>query len=354
MHFLLFAAGTSLLERLNLDVLKARLDTYILRFGPDLLMNLCAAAIIFYLGRWAAKLAERILFQVLVGAKLDETLTKFLCRITYALMLCAVALASLDRLGVNTTSLTAVLAAAGLAVGMALQGSLSNFAAGVMIILFRPFKVGDFVEAGGTKGIVEEINVFSTLMRTPDNVDIVVPNNAITGGNITNYSSKPTRRIDMVVGCAYRDDLLAVKRFLEGVLHSDPRILRDPEPVVAVDALADHSVNFVVRPWVKNSDYWPVRWDLTERIKLGFDHHGFEIPFPQRDVHVYTQTSDGSEEQLADGNGEAADDKHPDVARLRVTGLDSDLSIAAAVGSEMFPPRAGQTSDGTLRPRRVA
>jgi small conductance mechanosensitive channel len=196
-------------------------------------------------------------------------------------------LATLEQLGVNTTSLAAVLAAAGLAVGMALQGSLSNFAAGVMIILFRPFKVGDFIEAGGTKGIVEEIHIFSTMMRTGDNVKIIVPNSSVTGGNISNYSAKPTRRIDLVVGCGYQDDLREVKQFLEELVASDPRILPQPKPDVAVSQLADHCVEFIVRPWVKNIDYWMVRWDLLEKVKLGFDDRGFHIPYPQRDVHVH-------------------------------------------------------------------
>ena len=187
---------------------KQTVDRYIMEHGrQDTVPSCCriswAPSLLFYVGKWVARVAERILNQLLINARVDETLTKFLCRITYALLMCAVALACLERLGVQTTSLTAVLAAAGLAVGLALQGSLSNFAAGVMIILFRPFKVGDLIEAAGTKGIVEEIHIFSTMMRTPDNVDIIVPNSAVTGGNITNYSSKPIRRIDLVVGCGY-------------------------------------------------------------------------------------------------------------------------------------------------------
>jgi small conductance mechanosensitive channel len=285
MHLLLLADAVAMANRL-MGNFKSNVDIYILHNGPKLLGSLAEAAVIFYLGKWGARVGERILNQLLVKSRLDETLTKFLCRIGYALVMAAVCLAALDRLGVNTTSVTAVMAAAGLAVGMALQGSLSNFAAGVLIILFRPLKVGDFVEAGGTKGIVEEINVFSTMMRTPDNIEIIVPNSAITAGNITNYSSKPTRRIDLVIGCGYRDDLVSVKRFLEQTVASDPRILRNPAPVIAVSDLGDNSVNFVVRPWVANADYWTVRWDLVERIKLGFDAHGFTIPCPQRELHI--------------------------------------------------------------------
>lgn len=319
------AAFQKLLDQLGFTGLFDTGITYVTTRGPELLANCASAAAIFYVGRWAAKIADRLIGQFLVSAKVDETLARFLSRISYAFMMCAVALASLERVGVNTTSVTAVLAAAGLAVGMALQGSLSNFAAGVMIILFRPFKVGDFVEAAGTKGIVEEINVFNTMLRTPDNIDIIVPNSSITSGNITNYSSKPTRRIDLVVGCAYSDDLQAVKTFLESVVQEDRRILRDPEPVVAVSDLAEHSVNFVVRPWVKNTEYWDVRWALTERIKLGFDEHGFQIPFPQRDVHVYSM--DGSEAEK-----------------------EKESKPVLSAAQKLFQAE----SDGLQRPRRVA
>jgi len=252
------------------------------------------------------------------------------------LIMANVALAALAKLGINTTSLAAVIAAAGLAVGMALQGSLSNFAAGVLIILFRPLKVGDFVEAAGTKGIVEEINVFNTLLRTPDNVEIIVPNNAITGGNITNYSSKPTRRIDLVVGCGYRDDLAAVKRFLEQTVASDPRVLRDPAPVVAVSDLAESSVNFVVRPWVTNANYWAVRWDLTEKIKLGFDQYGFTIPFPQRELHIQAPPA------LA---AVAPPLPRPEAAPLADSMMQP--STPALTGPRFF-------DDGLTRPRRAA
>ncbi|MCA9150738.1 MAG: mechanosensitive ion channel [Planctomycetales bacterium] len=267
--------------------LKDNFNHYIIQNGPDVIANVVMAAGIFYVGRWGARLAERALDRVLTRAKIDETLSKFLCRIAYAIIMVNVVLTGLGKLGINTGTVTAIFAAAGLAVGLALQGSLSNFAAGVLMIILRPLKVGDFVEAAGTKGIIEEINVFNTIMRTPDNIEITVPNASITGGNITNYSTKPTRRIDLLVGCGYNDDLLAVKRFLEQLVASDPRILRDPTPVVAVSELGDNSVNFVVRPWVVNANYWAVRWDLTEKIKLGFDQLGFTIPFPQRDLHIH-------------------------------------------------------------------
>ena len=255
--------------------------------GIDFFLNLLGAVVIFFVGRWVAGILIRVIEKLMERAKLDDTLAKFLGNIGYALMMTFVVVGAIDQLGVDTTSLAAILAAAGLAIGLALQGSLSNFAAGVMLILFQPFKVGDFVNAGGTSGVVEEIHIFNTLMRTGDNVLIVVPNGQITSSTISNYSAKPTRRIDLVVGCGYGDDLKAVKDYLLELIAADDRILKDPEPVVAVHELADSSVNFVVRPWVDNSDYWNVRWDLTEKIKTGFDERGFNIPFPQQDVHVH-------------------------------------------------------------------
>ena len=255
--------------------------------GFDLGINVLAALAIFIIGRWVAKLLKGIIARLMTRSNVDEMLVKFLTNIIYTLMLIFVILAAIDRLGVNTTSLAAILAAAGLAVGLALQSSLGNFAAGVMIILFRPFKTGDFVEAGGTAGVVEEIHIFNTLMRTGDNIKIIVPNGQITSDTIKNFSAKDTRRIDLVVGCGYGDDLRAVKQYLVDLVASDERILKDPEPVVAVNELGDSSVNFVVRPWVASSDYWAVRWELNEKIKLDFDEKGFNIPYPTQDVHVH-------------------------------------------------------------------
>lgn len=287
MNRALLADWAALYQLLRIDQARESLREMLLESGPTILSRGAAAFAIFMIGKWASGLAENLTDRVLKQARIDETLRKFLCRLVNAVIMCAVVLAALEKLGVNTTSLAAVFAAAGLAIGLALQGSLSNFAAGVMIILFRPFKVGDVVEAAGTKGIVEEIHIFSTMMRTGDNVKIIVPNSSVTSSNITNYSSMPTRRIDLVIGCGYQDDLRAVKSFLEAVIAAEPRVLAQPEPVVAVSDLADHSVQFVVRPWVKNADYWTVRWALVEQIKLGFDEHGFHIPFPQRDIHVH-------------------------------------------------------------------
>lgn len=253
--------------------------------GP-ILINLLIAGVIFVIGRWIASSITRVLGRVATKAKLDQTLVKFLENIVYAILMVCVIMASLDRIGVPTTSFAAILAAAGFAIGFALQGSLGNFAAGVMLIVFKPFKAGDFVEAGGQAGVVEEIQIFNTMMRTGDNIKIIVPNSSITGGTIRNFSAKPTRRIDLVIGCGYDDNLKEVKSLLLSVLQADPRVLKEPEPVVAVSELGDSSVNFVVRPWVASTDYWATRWDLTEAIKLGFDERGFSIPYPQRDVHI--------------------------------------------------------------------
>jgi len=261
--------------------------SYLQQHGMEFLLNLVTAVVVFFVGRWVARLLTGVVRRVMDRAKVDEALARFLANILYVAMLVFVVMAALERLGVSTTSFAAMVAAAGLAVGLALQDSLKNFAAGVMIILFKPFTIGNFVEVAGKTGIVEEIHIFNTLLRTPDNKSILVPNGQIIDAVIVNFSAKPTRRIDLVFGCGYGDDLRAVKQYLKDVLDDDPRVLQDPEPDVAVDDLSDNSVNFVVRPWVKAEDYWAVRWDLTERIKLGFDERGFSIPYPSRDVYTH-------------------------------------------------------------------
>jgi len=268
-----------------------QIGAFVTERGFDLATNILAAIVIFIVGRWVAKLLRALSVRLMARANVDDTLLKFLANIIYGLLLTFVVVAAVDRLGVNTTSLAAVIAAAGLAIGLALQSSLANFAAGVMLILFKPFKAGDFVDAGGSKGVIEEIRIFSTIMRTGDNIQIIVPNGQITGGTITNFTAKDTRRIDLVVGCGYGDDLRAVKGFLSELLAADDRILKDPEPAVAVTELGDSSVNFVVRPWVKRDDYWAVRCDLVEKVKLGFDEKGYSIPFPTQDIHLHGMTA---------------------------------------------------------------
>ncbi|MCP4996821.1 MAG: mechanosensitive ion channel [Gammaproteobacteria bacterium] len=258
------------------------ISTYVLPWG----INIFLAVLVFYFGRVVARIVVRIVGKLLTRSKMDEMLVNFITSILSALLLLVVIIAALDQLGVDTTSLIALVGAAGLAVGLALQGSLQNFAAGVMMIIFRPFKSGDFVEAGGVSGVVETINIFSTTLRTGDNREIIIPNGSIYSGAITNYSARDTRRVDMVFGIGYGDDIRKAKEIMQSILDADERVLKDPASTIAVSELADCSVNFVVRPWVKSADYWNLKFDLTERIKLAFDENGISIPFPQMDIHL--------------------------------------------------------------------
>lgn len=249
-------------------------------------LKLLGALAIFLIGKWVADALITMLEKVMVRSNVDGTLASFVANLLKGLALALVITAALGQLGVETTSIAAMIAAAGLAVGLALQGSLGNLAAGVMIILFRPFKVGDYVEAGGTAGTVAAVSIFNTEFTTPDNRQIIVPNGSIISNNIVNVSAKPTRRVDLTVGVSYKDDLQKVKAVLKQLVESDERILNEPAPQIAVSELADSSVNLVVRPWVKAADYWGVYFDLTERIKTTFDEEGISIPFPQQDLHV--------------------------------------------------------------------
>jgi len=265
----------------GLDIEKM-VDVYVVPWS----INIAMAIVVFIVGRFVAKGLVKVLERLLVRAKVDPMLVDFIGSIASAGLLLFVIIASLDRLGVDTTSLIAMLGAAGLAVGLALQGSLQNFASGVLLIIFRPFQVGNFIEAGGIAGTVEKITIFNTIMLTPDNREIIVPNGAVYGGTITNISARATRRIDMVFGIGYGDDIKKAKDLLMQAMESDERILKDPAPMVALAELADSSVNFVVRPWVKAEDYWAVKFEFTEKIKLAFDDNGVSIPFPQMDVHT--------------------------------------------------------------------
>ncbi len=255
----------------------------VIAYGPKVI----AALIILTVGYLAARTIRAVVRRLMARARVEKTLVSFVSNLTYMLLLAFVAIAALEKLGVNTTSFAALIAAAGLAIGLALQGSLGNFASGFLIILLRPLNVGDYVEAAGIAGTVEAIKVFATELRTPDNKLIIVPNSEITSSSITNYSAKKTRRVDMVFGVGYDDDLRKAKEILQRIVDDDPRVLEDPAPVVAVSELADSSVNFVVRPWVARDDYWKVYWDTTEKVKLELDAHGISIPFPQQDVHLH-------------------------------------------------------------------
>ena len=270
-----------------MDAITTKLQEWIAAYG----LKIVGAVLILVIGRWVAKLIRKLVVQLMRRSKIDETLTAFVASLAYIGMMTFVILAALRNLEIETTSFIAVIGAAGLAIGFALQGSLANFAAGVLMIIFKPFKVGDFIEAGGVAGIVEEIQIFTTQLKTPDNKTIIVPNAKVTSDNIVNYSAKDTRRVDMVVGVSYGDDLGKVKNVLEQIVHEDDRILKEPEPTIGVLELADSSVNFAVRPWVKTADYWGVMFDTNRKVKERFDAEGISIPFPQRDVHVFQENA---------------------------------------------------------------
>jgi len=249
-------------------------------------LKIIAALVIFIVGRWLARLLSKLAGQALRKAAVDETLVRFGEHLSYVALFVFVIIAALATLGIQTTSFVVVMGTAGLAIGLALQGSLANFAAGVLMTIFKPIRVGDFVEVGGTKGTVKEIQIFNTILNSPDNVRVIVPNAKVTGDSIMNYTVNGTRRVDLVVGVSYEDDLKKAKGVIENVLAGDDRILKDPAAIVAVSELGDSSVNFVVRPWVKSTDYWAVYFDVTEKVKVALDKNGITIPFPQRDIHV--------------------------------------------------------------------
>jgi len=254
------------------------------------LIKFIIAIAIFVIGKFVAKLISSATKKILIHKKLDDTVISFIASLVYGLVIIVAFIAAISHLGFNTTSLVAIVGAAGLAIGLALQGSLSNFASGILLISLKPFKAGDFVEIAGTAGVVEEVHVFSTQLRTGDNKTVIIPNGGITNGTITNYSAKPTRRVDLVIGVGYNADLKQTKQILNDVVNSHALVLKDPAITIGVSELADSSVNFVVRPWVKTPDYWTVHFDLLEAIKIELDKAGIEIPFPQLSVHVNQET----------------------------------------------------------------
>ncbi|MAD90197.1 MAG: mechanosensitive ion channel protein [Pseudoalteromonas sp.] len=245
------------------------------------------AIVVLLIGLKVAKFFSNLTEKAFAKRKIDKAVAGFISNIVYALVFAATVLMALSQVGIETTSFVAILGAAGLAVGLALQGSLSNFASGVLIIVLRPFKSGDYIEAGGQAGSVERIEIFATELRTPDNKTIIMPNSAIMGGAIVNYSRQKTRRIDLVIGVSYDADLRQAKEVLKSVLDKEARILKEPAYTVAVQALADSSVNFVVRPWVNTTDYWPTYFALVENIKIALDEADITIPYPQMDVHLH-------------------------------------------------------------------
>lgn len=249
-------------------------------------VNIISAVLILFIGNIIVKAVANSVSKVLEKKNMDKAVVEFVHGLVRYLLFVIVLIAALGRVGVQTASVVAVIGAAGLAVGLALQGSLSNFAAGVLIVAFRPFKSGDYVEIGGVAGSVEAIQIFQTVLKTPDNKMVVVPNSGVIGSPITNYSRHETRRVDLVIGVSYKADLKQTKQVIRETLEKDPRILKDPDMTIGVLALADSSVNFVVRPWVKTEDYWDVYFDSMQGIKEALDAAGIEIPFPQMDVHL--------------------------------------------------------------------
>ncbi|MBL52783.1 MAG: mechanosensitive ion channel protein MscS [Alteromonadaceae bacterium] len=268
-------------------------NTYAIPWG----INIAMAIVIFVLGRMVVGVIISMIGKIMSKSKYDPMLVDFLKSILNAILMLFVIVASLDQLGVDTTSLVAILGAAGLAIGLSLQDSLKNFAAGVMLLVFKPFRSGDFIEAGGTAGVVKKIGIFTSTMNTPDNKEIIVPNGKIYGDNIVNYSAMDTRRADMVFGIGYGDDLLKAKSVLEQLISEDERILEEPAPVVGVSSLGDSSVNFTIRPWVKKEDYLAVLWSFNEKVKLRFDEEGISIPFPQMDVHLFKEDEEQNSEE---------------------------------------------------------
>ncbi len=263
-----------------------QVQQWVLDNWMNLAARLVAALALLFVGRWVAVMTARMLGRLLERRQVDGTIVSFVRNIASVAMTVFVLIAVLGTLGIPTASFVAVLGAAGLAVGLALQGSLSNFAAGFLLILFRPFKKGDFIDAAGTSGLVEEMQIFSTILNTPDNKRVIIPNAKLTADRIINFSTLPTRRVDLTFGVSYSDDLRKVKEVLRRVVTEDPRVLPDPAPRIAVVGLGDSSVNFTVRVWVNAPDFWDVTFDLNEKVKLTFDAEGITIPFPQRVVHM--------------------------------------------------------------------
>jgi len=259
--------------------------------GTDFALNLLAAILIFVIGRWISKLISKIIAQMMTKAKVERLLVTFVQHMSYFALLAFVIIAALDRIGIKLTAAIAVLGAAALAIAFALQGSLSNFAAGILMVIFKPFKVGDFVEISGVQGTVQEIQVLTTVINSLDNVRIIIPNAQVTSGTIQNFTANDTRRIDLTIGVSYDDDLKKAKQVIENVLRVDARILKNPAPTVAVFELGDSSVNFVVRPWVKPADYWDVYFDITEKLKLAIESNGLTMPYTQYDVNIKGKTT---------------------------------------------------------------
>ncbi len=255
--------------------------------GVSFGIKLVAAIAIFYVGRIIAKMVTNGVRKLMVAQEVDKILESFVGNLVYSLLMIFVIIAAINQIGVQTTSMIAIMGAAGLAIGLSLQGSLANFAAGVLIVMFRPYKVGDFVEAAGIAGSVMQVQILTTILKTGDNKQIIVPNGQIMSSIITNFSANDTRRVDLTIGIGYDDDIDKARDTMQELIDADDRILKDPASLIAVSELADSSVNFVVRVWVKSGDYSAVKFDMTEAIKKRFDKEGISFPYPQQDVHIH-------------------------------------------------------------------
>jgi small conductance mechanosensitive channel len=280
---------------MDLQAMLATAQAWVMTYA----VKLVVALLVLFIGKWIARKITDGVVAVMDRRQMDPTLINFIEGLLYYVLLAAVVIAAAGQLGIETTSFLAILGAAGLAVGLALKDSLSNFASGVMLVLFRPFRVGDAVNAGGVTGKVQAITIFNTILHTPDNQRIIVPNSKITSDVITNITANDTRRVDLVMGIGYEDDIDKAKAILEKIVTEHPKVLKSPAPTIAVSELADSSVNFVVRPWTKTEDYWDVYFDLTESIKKAFDAEGISIPYPQQDVHLFMEKGAGEAKAAA-------------------------------------------------------
>ena len=270
-----------------LDMDTAEIINSITQIAADFGLRVLYAVLIIVIGRWVVKLLLKIIKAALEKTTVEETVRIFVVNLLNTLLMVIIFIAAINQPGIETTSIIAMLGAAGLAIGLSLQGSLANFAAGILIVIFKPYKVGDYIEAGSAAGTVLDIQIFSTVLKTPDNKIVIVPNGSIMKDSVVNYTDQATRRVDIVASCGYEDDIDKVKEILKDILNQDDRILAEPEPRIAVSELADNSINFIVRPWVNSSDVLSVKYSILEQIKKRFDAEGISIPYPQRDVHIY-------------------------------------------------------------------
>ncbi|MBN2071605.1 MAG: mechanosensitive ion channel [Candidatus Krumholzibacteriota bacterium] len=267
----------------NLQTYTDKAMELVMAYGPKLIL----AVVTLIIGLWVIKFFVKALGRAMERSKTDLSLQHFLMSLVRISLKAMLVISVASMIGIQMTSFVAILGAAGLAVGLSLQGSLSNFAGGVLILLFKPFKVGDFIEGAGHAGAVKSIQILNTILTTPDNKTVIIPNGVLSNSSIINYSTQETRRVDMKFGIAYSSDIRKAKEILNRILGEDSRVLDDPPPVVVVGELADSSVNFNVRPWCKGTDYWGVFFDTHEKVKLEFDKNSISIPFPQQDVHLY-------------------------------------------------------------------